>query len=88
MTQTWLHVQLSPTVGGLLLHFHERRAPLPPRETFSPDGHLAADILENRYVVVGVLTPEGIVLDINEAPFADVQIRREEVISKPCAEVL
>ena len=87
VTRTWLHVQLAPTAGGLLLHFHEKREPLPPWETFSPDEHLASAVLENMYVAVGILTPEGIVLDINEAPLADVQIRREEVIGKPCAEV-
>jgi PAS domain S-box-containing protein len=86
MTRAWLHVQLAPTAGGLLLHFHEKRGPLPRQETFSPNEYLAADVLENMYVAVGILTPEGIVLDINEAPLADVQTRREEVIGKPCAQ--
>ncbi|GHO54500.1 PAS domain S-box protein [Ktedonobacter robiniae] len=86
VTRTWLHVQLAPTVGGLALHFHEKRAPLPRRETFSPDGYPATDILEDMYVGVGFLTPEGILLEINEAPLEDAQIRREEVIGKPFAD--
>ncbi|GHO76422.1 hypothetical protein KSD_41930 [Ktedonobacter sp. SOSP1-85] len=85
-TQSWLHVQLSPTVGGLLLQFHEKREPLPRRETCFPNEHLAADVLENIYSGVGVLTPEGIVLDINKVPLEDAQIRREGVIGKPLAE--
>src|SRR6266478_711283 len=27
VTRTWLHVQLAPTVGGIMLQFHEVRAP-------------------------------------------------------------
>ncbi|GHO60358.1 PAS domain-containing protein [Ktedonobacter robiniae] len=60
VTQTWLHVQLAPTVGGLLLHVHEKREPLPRRETL---------------------------LESNEAPLEDAQIRREEVIGQPFAEL-
>ncbi|GHO63315.1 hypothetical protein KSC_022070 [Ktedonobacter sp. SOSP1-52] len=86
VTRNWLHVQLAPTVGGLVLHIHEKREPLPRQETCFPEEHLAADVLENMYVGVGFLTPEGILLDINEAPLADAQIRREEVIGKPFAQ--
>jgi PAS domain S-box-containing protein len=86
VTRTWLHVQLAPTVGGLLLHVQEKLKPTPGRQTFVPDHHFAADILENMYVGVGVLTPEGILLEINEAPLADAQIRREEVIGHPFAD--
>ncbi|GHO56706.1 PAS domain S-box protein [Ktedonobacter robiniae] len=86
VTQNWLHVQLVPTAGGLVLHFHEKRALTRRQETSSPDEHLAADVLENMYVGVGFLTPEGILLDINEAPLADAQVRREEVIGQPFAQ--
>jgi PAS domain S-box-containing protein len=86
VTQTWLRVQLTPTVDGLLLHVHETREPVPHREMLCTDDHLAADILENMYVGVGFLTPEGILLEINEAPLADAQLRREEVIGYPFAE--
>ncbi len=86
VTRTWLHVQLSPAVGGLLLHVHEQREPTQSRETFVPDEHLVADVLKNLYVGVGRLTPEGILLEINEAPLADAQIRREEVIGQTFAE--
>lgn len=83
MIQNWLHVQLAPTVGGLLLQFYEKREPQRSRETFFPGYHFAADVLENMYVGVGCLTPDGILLEINEAPLTDAQIQREEVIGHP-----
>ncbi|GHO42050.1 PAS domain S-box protein [Ktedonospora formicarum] len=85
-TQSGLHVQLSPTVGGLLLQFHEKRGPSPRQEACFPNEQLAADVLEHIYSGVGVLTPEGIVLDLNKVPLVDAQIRREEVIGKPLTE--
>ncbi|GHO90334.1 hypothetical protein KSF_003820 [Reticulibacter mediterranei] len=83
---TWLHVQLAPTVDGLLLHVHEKSEPLPYQETVFPEEQLTTEVLEKLYVGVGVLTPEGIVLEINDAPLADAQVRREEVIGQPFAE--
>src|SRR5258706_3939353 len=32
VTHSWLHVQLSPTVGGLILQFHEVREPTQRQE--------------------------------------------------------
>ncbi|WP_444544559.1 PAS domain S-box protein [Reticulibacter mediterranei] len=86
MKDTWLHVQLAPTVDGLLLHVHEKSEPLPYQETVFPEEQLTTEVLEKLYVGVGVLTPEGIVLEINDAPLADAQVRREEVIGQPFAE--
>lgn len=86
VTRTWLHAQLAPTLEGLLLHFHEKREPTRSQETFFPESQLAADVLENIYVGAGFLTPEGILLEINEAPLEDIQTRREEVIGLPFAE--
>ncbi|GHO41875.1 PAS domain-containing sensor histidine kinase [Ktedonospora formicarum] len=86
VTQTWLHVQLSPTVRGILVQFHKMEEPLPSREAFFPDQYHVTDILESMYVGIGFLTTEGILLDINDVPLADAQIQREEVIGKPFAE--
>jgi len=85
VTRTWLHVQLAPTTGGLTLHVHQKREPPRSGETLVPEHPLATDVLENLYVEVGCLTPEGILLEINEAPLADAQLRREEVIGQPFA---
>src|SRR6185437_1762179 len=70
----------------LLLQFHEKRESVSRRETFFPGHHFATDLLENMYVGVGCLTPEGILLEINEAPLADAQIQREDVIGYPFAD--
>ncbi|EFH80851.1 PAS domain-containing sensor histidine kinase [Ktedonobacter racemifer] len=86
VTQTWLHVQLSSTVGGLLLQFHEMGAPAPRQETVPQSEHLYLNGLDGLYSGIVVLTPEGIVLGINEVPLADAQIRREEVIGQPLAQ--
>lgn len=83
VTHKWLHVQLAPTVEGLALHFHEKSEAPRNRETFVPDHHPAADVLENLYVGIGCLTPEGILLEINEAPLTDAQVSREDVIGHP-----
>jgi PAS domain S-box-containing protein len=80
VTRNWLHVQLAPSIEGLLLQFHKKKEPARSRETIFPDHHFAADVLENMYVEVGCLTPEGILLEINEAPLTDAQIQREKVI--------
>src|SRR5579885_1961348 len=66
VTRTWLHVQLAPTTGGLTLHVHQKREPPRSGETLVPEHPLATDVLENLYVEVGCLTPEGILLEINE----------------------
>ncbi|GHO63519.1 hypothetical protein KSC_024110 [Ktedonobacter sp. SOSP1-52] len=86
MTQSWLHVQLAPTVGGILLHFHEGRAPTPRQEPFPQGERLCIDDLDGLHTRIGILTPEGIVLDINAIPLDDAQVQREEVIGKPLAQ--
>ena len=86
VTQTWLHVQLSPTVGGLMLQFHEGRAPTRRQESFPQSEYLCADILENISDRLAILTPDGMILSINQRPLEDAQVRREEVIGKPLAE--
>ena len=86
ITHNWLHVQLSPTDGGLTLQFHEMRDPTQRQETFPQSERLCIDDLDGLHTGIGVLTPEGIVLDINEVPLDDGQVRREEVLGKPLAE--
>src|SRR5258708_3181347 len=86
VTQSWLHVQLFPTIGGLILQFHEGRAPAQRQETFPQGERLSIDHLDGLHTRIGILTPEGIVLEINEVPLDDAQVRREEVIGQPLAE--
>ncbi|EFH85308.1 PAS domain S-box protein [Ktedonobacter racemifer] len=85
-THSWLHVQLSPTVGGLMLHFHEGRAPTRRQESFSQSEHLCADILENISDWLAILAPDGMILAINQRPLEDAQVRREEIVGRSLAE--
>src|SRR5258708_1004563 len=86
VTQSWLHVQLSPTVGGLTLQFHEVREPTHRQERFPQGEPLSIDVLDGLRTGIGILTPEGIVLEISEPALDDGQVRREEVIGQPLAE--
>ncbi len=83
VTGSWLHVHLSPTSGGLTLQFHEMGAPAQCQEIVHQRESLYMDVLENVHAGFVFLTPEGIVLDLNEVPLDDAQIQREEVVGKP-----
>src|SRR5713226_6976138 len=86
VTRTWLHVQLAPTVGGVMLHIHQRRAPARRQERVPTSQPLSVAVLDGLHAGIAVLTPEGIVLEINEAPLDGAHLRREEVIGRPLAE--
>src|SRR5260221_718003 len=85
VTQRWLHVQLAPTVGGVMLHVHQGRAPARRQEMVPNSQQLSGAVLDGLHAGIAVLTPEGIVLEINEAPLDGAHLRREEVIGKPLA---
>ncbi len=86
VTRTWLHVQLAPTGGGVMLHVHQRRAPARHQEMVPTSQPLSVVVLDGLHAGIAVLTPEGIVLEINEAPLDGAHMRREEVIGKPLTE--
>jgi len=85
VTGTWLHVQLAATVGGVMLQFHEVRAPARRQETVPTREPLSVAVLDGLHAGIAVLTPEGIVLEINEAPLEGAHLQREEVIGQPLA---
>jgi PAS domain S-box-containing protein len=86
VARNWLRVHLTPTVGGLLLQFHQASAPAQRPETVPLGECLPIEDLDSLQSRIAILTPEGIVLDINQVSFNEAQIRREEVIGKPLAE--
>src|SRR5260221_454610 len=86
VTRTWLHVQLAPTVGGVMLQFHEVSAPARHQELVPTSQPFSGAVLDGLHAGIAVLTPEGIVLEINEAPLDGAHLRREEVIGKPLAQ--
>ncbi|GHO71954.1 hypothetical protein KSC_108460 [Ktedonobacter sp. SOSP1-52] len=64
VTRTWLHVQLSPTVGGLMVQIHQGRAAA-RRDASVPQGERPCiEDLDGLLSRIGVLTPEGIVLEV------------------------
>src|SRR5712692_376830 len=85
VTRTWLHVQLARTVGGVMLHIHQRRAPARRQERVPTSQPLSGAVLDGLHAGIAVLTPEGIVLEINEALLDGAHMRREEVLGKPLA---
>jgi len=86
VTQTWLHVQLAPTNGRVMLQFHEVRAPARRQELVPTNQPLSVAVLDGLHAGIAVLTPEGIVLEINEAALDNAHIRREEVIGQSLVE--
>ena len=53
VTQSWLHVHLAPAVGGLILHFHEVRAPAQRQELFPQGERLSLDDLDGLHTRIG-----------------------------------
>src|SRR5579875_975936 len=82
VTNSRLHVSLSPTEVGLALFFHEHLEPLPLQDALSRDEQMYRNLLEGFSDGVTILTPDGLVLDINQRPLADASIRREDVVGK------
>ena len=86
ITQTRLHVQLAPTIGGLTLQFHNVRTPARHQEMVPLSERLYADILETISDQLVILAPDGMVLDINQRLLEDTQVRREEIVGRSLAE--
>ncbi|GHO41915.1 PAS domain S-box protein [Ktedonospora formicarum] len=82
----WLHVQLTPTIGGIILQFHEIKAAPQHLKTVTPNLHLNANTCKGLHVRIAYLTSEGIVLENNDEHFDGTHIRREEVLGKSIAE--
>ena len=87
ITNGWLHVLLSPTEEGLAIFCHEHREPPPLQDALSCNEQRHRDLLESFADGVTIVTPDGLVLDINERPLAAAHLRREEVVGKPLSEL-
>ncbi|BCL79450.1 PAS domain-containing sensor histidine kinase [Ktedonobacteria bacterium brp13] len=82
VTNIWLHVSLSPTDEGLAIFFHEHQEPPHLQDAFSRNEQMYRDLLEGFVDGVTIVTPDGLVLDINQRPLTDAHLRREEAIGK------
>src|SRR5258708_3874754 len=87
VTHSWLHISLSPTDEGLVIFFHENREPPHLQDALSRNEQLYRDLLESFADGVTIVTPDGVVLDINQCPLADAHLRREEVVGTPLTDL-
>jgi PAS domain S-box-containing protein len=84
VTGSWLHVQLAPTVGGVMLQFHQGTAAA-RRQEMVPTSQSLSVAVDGLHAGIAVLTPEGIVLEINQAPLEGAHLLASEVIGQPLA---
>src|SRR5258707_15448797 len=87
VTYNWLHVSLSPTDEGLALLFHNNLEPPHLQDALSRNEHMYRDLLESVADGVTIVTPDGLILDINQRPLADAHLRREEVVGTPMTDL-
>ncbi|GHO72263.1 hypothetical protein KSD_00340 [Ktedonobacter sp. SOSP1-85] len=57
VTRTWLHVQLAPTIGGLMVQVHQDRAAARQEAPVPQDERLSIKGLNGLFSRIGVLTP-------------------------------
>ncbi|EFH88036.1 PAS/PAC sensor signal transduction histidine kinase [Ktedonobacter racemifer DSM 44963] len=86
VTQTWFHAQLLPTGVGLAVLFQENTEPKRFQDALRQSEQKYLNLLESVSDRMAVLTPEGLVLEINQRPLADSLCQREEVVGKPFIE--
>lgn len=82
-TGTWLQVSLSPIDEGLALFISEDTELPSPQNVPGQNEQMYRDLLESFADSVIILTPDGLILDINRRPLTDGNIRLEEVIGRP-----
>src|SRR5258708_9353981 len=87
VTHSWLHVSLSPTDEGLALLFHNNLEPPHLQDALRRNEQMYRDLLESVADGVTIVTPDGLILDINQRPLADAHLRREEVVGTPLTDL-
>lgn len=82
-TCTPFHVSLSPLNKGTVLFFQKEMDAISWREAYHDRERQYQILLENIADCVVALTPQGLILDINQHPLRKTQIRREDVLGIP-----
>lgn len=85
-TNLWLRVSLSSIPQGLSLFFQEYGEPQ-PFHGVNRNEQMYRDLLESFADGVTILTPDGLILDINWRPLVDAHLQREEVVGTPFADL-
>ncbi|EFH85735.1 PAS/PAC sensor signal transduction histidine kinase [Ktedonobacter racemifer DSM 44963] len=83
ITQNWLRVRLLPTHGGVLLFFQKGKEPVRLSDALPQSEQRYRSLLESFTDGIVILTPEGLIIDINQHPLVVAQVSREEVIGRP-----
>jgi PAS domain S-box-containing protein len=89
-TNNWLNVHISPTAEGCMLYFHELKEQAGQtlrQEMLRQSEQLRHMVPDSLGLGSAILTPEGIVLDINRFPLEYTQLRAEDVVGKPFADM-
>ncbi|GHO45735.1 hypothetical protein KSX_38980 [Ktedonospora formicarum] len=87
VTQHWLHVSLSCTEEGVVLFFQDDLESLSLLNALNPNEQMYRELLESLADGVVILTPDGLILDMNQRMLADVDLPREVVMGKPFADM-
>ena len=81
-TNTWLHVHLVPRCEGLTIFIQEEGGFTRQQDISACNEQMYRDLLESFADGVTIITPEGLVLDINQRPLTDARIERKDAIGK------
>jgi PAS domain S-box-containing protein len=85
IAQTWLHMRLLSTDGGLAVFVSEETERL--QSPLCQSEQRYQDLLKSLSEYVTVLTPQGLILEINEPPLTEIGALREEVIGKHLTDI-
>ncbi|HEY4386777.1 MAG TPA: PAS domain-containing protein, partial [Ktedonobacteraceae bacterium] len=84
VTNRWLDVHLSPVGEDTFLSFHEKTEEYAwLQNTLHQNTLILQNVTDSLYIGIGLLTFDGILLDINKVPLEYGGIRREDVVGKP-----
>ena len=83
INHNWLRVCLLPAHGGVLLFFRQGKEPGRLSAALLSSQPPYRSLLESFTDGVVILTPDGLILDINQHPLRVAWVSREEVIGRP-----
>ena len=90
VTNLQLHAALSPTDEGLAIFFQEQlelQEPQHLQHVVSRNEQMYRDLLEDLADAVTILTPDGLILDIDQCPQATAHLRREAAVGQPLTDL-
>ena len=79
----WFENRIVPSPEGLSIFFHDITERKQAEETLRTNARHLQRVLDNLHTLVGVLTPGGLVAEVNQAALQAAGITSAEVIGKP-----